>query len=299
MTAVPVRHVSSMSEREPIRWHCRDRVLQTGVVPLVMGIVNVTPDSFCDGGRYLDPGAAIEHGLRLVADGAAILDVGGESTRPGADPVPEAEEIERVVRVVEELARRSGVAVSVDTTKAGVARHAIEAGAAIINDVTALTGDPDMVRVAAETGAGVILMHMQGTPRTMQRDPSYLDVVADVREYLAARMEDVKSRGVTVEALAIDPGIGFGKTVEHNVRLLGGLSALTSLGRPVVVGLSRKSFLGKLTGREAPERLPATLAASAFCAWQGAHVLRAHDVRETVDALRVAVRLAEDTKGRA
>ena len=280
-----------MSDRHPIQWRCRDRVLRIGPVPLVMGILNVTPDSFSDGGRYLDANAAVRHGLAMVAEGADILDVGGESTRPGAAPVSEADEAARVLPVIEALGREAGVPVSIDTMKAGVARRAVEAGAAIINDVSALTADPDMIPVAAGSGAGIILMHMRGTPRTMQAEPAYDDVVADVRDYLAERAADVISGGVRADAVAVDPGIGFGKTVEHNVRLLVTLGELLSLGYPVVVGLSRKSFLGQLTGREVGERLPATLAASTLCARQGVHVLRAHDVRATVDAVRLTAEL--------
>ena len=289
-----------MSENDLIRWRCGNRTLRIGPRPLVMGIVNVTPDSFSDGGRYLDTQAAVDHGLRLVAEGADVLDVGGESTRPGADPVSEADEAARVAAAIAALAAQTDVPISVDTMKAGVARRAIEAGGTIINDVSALTADRDMVGVAAESSAGVVLMHMRGTPRTMQNEPSYDDVVADVREYLAERAEDVISRGVSFDALAIDPGIGFGKTVDHNVRLLAGLKAFLSLGFPVVVGLSRKSFLGKLVGRDVGERLPAALAASAFCVSQGAHVLRTHDVHATVDAVRVAAELKKgqhDTMG--
>jgi dihydropteroate synthase len=262
-----------------------------------MGILNVTPDSFSDGGRYLDADAAVAHGLRLCAEGADILDVGGESTRPGAEPVSAAEEAARVLPVIERLAPRCGAPISVDTSKADVARGAIEAGACIINDVTALTADAGMARVAAETGAGVVLMHMRGTPRTMQEAPRYGDVVAEVREVLAERLADVVRQGVSARAVALDPGIGFGKTVEHNVRLLAHLPSLASLGRPVVVGASRKSFLGRITGRAtAGERLPASLAALVFCALRGAHVLRVHDVRESCDALRVALALAAETE---
>jgi dihydropteroate synthase len=256
-----------------------------------MGIINVTPDSFSDGGQYLDTQAAVDHGLRLVDEGADVLDVGGESTRPGADLVSEADEIARVVPVIAALAEKTDIAISVDTTKAEIARQAIRAGCTIINDVSAMTADREMAHIAAESSAGVILMHMRGTPRTMQDDPSYDNVVVDVREYLAERAKDVISRGVRSDAVALDPGIGFGKTVDHNLCLLAGIPSFLSLGFPVVVGLSRKSFLGKLTGRDTRERLPAALAASVLCAWQGAHVLRTHDVWQTLDAVTMAAEL--------
>jgi dihydropteroate synthase len=260
--------------------------------PLLMGILNVTPDSFSDGGLYLDRDRAVTQGLRMVEEGADIIDVGGESTRPGAEPVHADEESGRVVPVIEELGRRTGVVLSVDTMKAVVARRAIGSGAHIINDVSALTHDPHMAEVAAESGSGVVLMHMQGTPRTMQKDPRYEDVVAEVRAFLADRLDRLAAAGIARDAMAVDPGIGFGKTVEHNVRLLSHLEALGETGRPVVVGLSRKSFLGRLTGRETGERLAGSLAALAFCVMNGAHVMRVHDVKESFDALRVAAALS-------
>jgi len=256
-----------------------------------MGILNVTPDSFSDGGRYDDPERAAEHGLRLAEDGADIVDVGGESTRPGAAAVPVEEELRRVIPVVARLAGRTQAVISVDTSKAAVARAAIAAGARIINDVTALGGDPGMAAVARETGAGVILMHMQGTPRTMQAAPRYADVVAEVRAYLAARLGELTAAGIRRACLAVDPGIGFGKTAEHNLQWLSRLDEIASLDAPVLVGLSRKSFLGAITGRPAPERLAGTLAALAVCVLRGAHVLRVHDVKEARDALEVTLAL--------
>jgi dihydropteroate synthase len=269
-------------------WTCADRVFPLQDRPLLMGIVNVTPDSFSDGGRHFEPDAAVAWGLKLVADGADILDIGGESTRPGAEPVPEAEETRRVLPVIEALRRHTDVTISVDTTKSGVARRAIEAGARIVNDVSALTDDPAMPEVARRAGAGVVLMHRRGTPRTMQVAPAYEgDVLDVVLGYLRERVADLAAQGFDAERLAVDPGIGFGKTLEHNVRLLNGLDRFRELGRPLVAGVSRKSVLGKLTGREVGDRVAASLAALCFCAGRGAHVLRVHDVKESADALRV------------
>ncbi len=252
-----------------------------------MGVLNVTPDSFSDGGLYLDPEAAIGHGRELVAAGAEILDVGGESTRPGAQEVSAEEELARIGPVVDELAG-SGVTVSIDTSKLVVAETALDAGAEIVNDVTALQGDPALGRLCAERGAGLILMHMRGTPRTMQENPVYGDVVEDVKAFLAERMEAAVSAGVDEERIWLDPGIGFGKTLGHNLELLRRLEELRSLGRPLVVGTSRKSFIGKIDGSEASERLGGTIASSVFAAVEGADVLRVHDVAEVSQAMRVA-----------
>ena len=257
-----------------------------------MGVVNVTPDSFSDGGRYLDARAAIDHGEQLAAEGAAILDVGGESTRPGADPVGEDEELRRVVPVVEGLA---GVArVSIDTSKAAVAAAALDAGADYVNDVTAFRSDPDLAGLVAERGVDCCLMHMLGTPRTMQRDPRYDDVVSEVKAFLEARLAYAVGEGVAEERVMLDPGIGFGKTVEHNLELIRRLDEIVALGRPVVFGVSRKSFLGKLTGREVGERAVATAAANVLALERGASIFRVHDVRETVDALTVAAATLTD-----
>jgi dihydropteroate synthase len=252
----------------------------------IMGIVNVTPDSFSDGGEFIEAAAAIAHGRRLAAEGAEILDVGGESTRPGAAEVPAREEIERVLPVVEALSGR-GHTVSIDTSKARVADRALDAGAAIVNDVTALA-DPDMAGVCAEHGCGLVLMHMKGNPRTMQENPAYEDVLAEVRDFLAERVERAVAAGVDEERIWVDPGIGFGKNVDHNLELIERLGELRELGRPVVLGASRKSFLGRLTGREVGERLGGSLAAAVLGVARGADVLRVHDVRETRDALTVA-----------
>jgi dihydropteroate synthase len=258
----------------------------------IMGVVNVTPDSFSDGGRYLDAHAAIGHGEQLAAEGAAILDVGGESTRPGADPVTEEEELRRVVPVVEGLA---GVArVSIDTSKARVAAAALDAGADYVNDVTAFRGDPELAGLVADRGVDCCLMHMLGTPRTMQQDPRYDDVVSEVKAFLEQRLAYAVGEGVAEERVMLDPGIGFGKTVEHNLELIRRLDEIVALGRPVVFGVSRKSFLGKLTGRDVGERAVATAAANVLALERGASIFRVHDVPETVDALTVAAATLTD-----
>ena len=252
----------------------------------VMGIVNVTPDSFSDGGLFLDPREAIRHGHELAAGGASVLDVGGESTRPGADPVSEDEELRRVVPVVEGLA---GVAkISIDTSKCSVARAALQAGAEVVNDVTALRSDPEMAGVVAGAGAACCLMHMLGKPRTMQDDPRYDDVVSEVKAFLEERLAFAVSEGVAEERVWLDPGIGFGKTVDHNLELLRRLDEIVAIGRPVAIGTSRKRFLGKLTGRPELERLPGTIATNVIAYERGASVFRVHDVAPVVDALKVA-----------
>jgi dihydropteroate synthase len=253
----------------------------------LMGVVNVTPDSFSDGGLFLEPEAAIAHGVQLVEDGADILDVGGESTRPGAAEVGVAEEIARTEPVVSDLAGL-GHTVSIDTSKLAVAEAALGAGAAIVNDVTALRGDPGIAPLCAERGAGLILMHMQGTPRTMQENPRYADVVDDVKAFLAERLETALAAGVAEERIWLDPGIGFGKTLEHNLELLRRLGELRTLGRPLVVGTSRKSFIGKIDGSEPVGRIGGTIASSVLAAAEGAEVLRVHDVAEVAQAVTVA-----------
>jgi dihydropteroate synthase len=256
----------------------------------VMGVVNVTPDSFSDGGLWLDAGAAVGHGVELHAEGAAILDIGGESTRPGADPVGADEELRRIIPVLEGLRERApGAVLSIDTSKLAVARTALEAGATYVNDVTALRHDPAIAALVAEAGVDCCLMHMQGEPRTMQTDPRYGDVVDDVRAFLEERAAFAIGEGVAPERVQVDPGIGFGKTLEHNLTLLRRLDEIAALGFPVVVGVSRKSFLGALTGREAAaDRVAATVAANVLAYERGARVFRVHDVPPTVDALKVA-----------
>jgi dihydropteroate synthase len=253
----------------------------------LMGVVNVTPDSFSDGGRFLDAERAIAHGRGLVEAGADLLDVGGESTRPGADEVGADEELRRVEPVVAGLAG-GGVPISIDTSKAAVAAAALDAGAATVNDVTALRADPDLAALCAERGCGVVLMHMLGSPRTMQEDPRYADVVEDVKAFLAERIEHALAAGIEEERIWIDPGIGFGKTVDHNLELLHRVGELRALGRPIVVGTSRKSFIGKITGRALDERLGGTIASSVLALAGGAEVLRVHDVAELRDAVDVA-----------
>jgi len=255
----------------------------------VMGVVNVTPDSFSDGGRFLDAHSAIAHGRRLAQEGADILDVGGESTRPGAEPVAEREELARVVPVLDGLAASSGAALSIDTSKVGVARAAIEAGATVVNDVTAFRAEPELAALVAERGVRCCLMHMLGEPRTMQKSPRYGDVVAEVKAFLEERMAFAVAEGVAEERILLDPGIGFGKTLEHNLELLRRLDELVAIGRPVVVGTSRKSFLGAITGREVGERLPGTIAANVLALERGATVFRVHEVAPLRDALQVAL----------
>jgi len=252
-----------------------------------MGVVNVTPDSFSDGGLYLDPEAAVAHGRELADAGAEILDVGGESTRPGADPVSSEEELRRVVPVIRRLSG-SRSRISVDTSKTSVAAAALDAGAEIVNDVTALRGDPGIAELCAERGAIVVLMHMLGEPRTMQRDPRYDDVVAEVKAFLVERLQAAVAAGIAEDRVWLDPGIGFGKTGAHNMELLRRLGELRELGRPLVVGTSRKSFIGKLDGSPADGRLGGTIASSVLAAAEGADVLRVHDVAEMRQALTVA-----------
>ena len=252
-----------------------------------MGVVNVTPDSFSDGGLYLDPEAAIQHGEELARAGAAILDVGGESTRPGAEEVGVEEELRRVVPVIEGL-EKVEAQISVDTSKAAVAEAALGAGAEIVNDVTALRGDAEMAGLCADCEATVVLMHMLGTPRTMQDEPRYDDVVTDVKAFLSERVEAALVAGIAEERIWLDPGIGFGKTAAHNMELLRRLAELRELGRPLVIGTSRKSFIGKVDGSDAGARLGGTIASSVLAAAEGAEVLRVHDVTEVGQAMAVA-----------
>ncbi|MBL6633364.1 MAG: dihydropteroate synthase [Thermoleophilia bacterium] len=258
--------------------------------PCVMGILNVTPDSFSDGGEHLDPASAVGHARRMAADGAAIVDVGGESTRPGAAHVPVDQEMARVVPVLKALAADgAAVPVSIDTRHAAVAAVALDFGAVLVNDVSA-GGDPGMFPLVADRGAGLCLMHMQGEPATMQDDPRYDDVVDEVAAFLEARMRAAVDAGVSEEAILLDPGIGFGKTVQHNLALLDSLPRIVALGRPVLVGVSRKGIIGALTGREVGDRLAGSIGAGLAAVQAGAAVLRVHDVVETVDAMRAFTR---------
>lgn len=269
-------------------WRTSRRAFDLSDKALIMGVINTTPDSFSDGGEFADTTAAIEHGLRLAEEGADILDIGGESTRPGADPVPPDEELRRVIPVIEGLAARTNAALSIDTSKAAVARAAMAAGASIINDVTALTGDADMAGVAAATDAGVVLMHMRGTPRTMQQGPNYDDVVTEVSNFLRAQAEAAQAAGIARDRIALDPGIGFGKAVEHNLRLIAALPEFARLGYPVLLGVSLKSFLSAATGApEMADREAPTTALTALGRSLGARIFRVHAVAGNVRALRV------------
>jgi len=271
-----------------VRWRCGERLFDLEAGPLVMGILNVTPDSFSDGGRYFEPQAAVARGRQLMDEGAALLDLGGESTRPGSAPVAPEEQWRRIGPVLQELARDSRAAISVDTSSAWVAERALSAGAAVVNDITALR-DPAMAGVVRAARAGVVLMHMKGTPANMQEGPRYEDAAGEIRDWLEVRMRGAIHAGIPEESIALDPGIGFGKKVDHNLRLLAGLDRVAALGRPVVVGVSRKSFLGKLLD-DAPvdQRLEGGLAAAAVAVFRGASVVRTHDVAATVRAVRLA-----------
>ena len=260
-------------------------VWELGRFPRLMGIVNLTPDSFSDGGQLSEVSVAVEYALRLADEGADILDIGGESTRPGATPVSLEEELRRVVPVVRELVRRTRVPISIDTYKAEVARVCLDAGAVIVNDISGLTFDPAMTAVCRESACGVIVMHIQGTPQTMQLDPRYDDVVQDVRQYFSRRLDELEAAGIKRERIVLDPGIGFGKTAEHNLDLLSHIAAFHELGRPVLIGHSRKRFLQKVLGRDIEERHAGTIGVSIALAAQGANILRVHDVRATRDAL--------------
>jgi dihydropteroate synthase len=260
--------------------------------PSVMGIVNVTPDSFFDGGRYFEPAAAVAHAVRLVEEGADLLDIGAESTRPGAVPVDETEERRRLIPVVTAVAKAVSVPISVDTSKAALAKAAIDAGAVIVNDVTALRGDPAMVDLIAVSGAGLVLMHMQGTPPTMQKAPRYHDVVGEVEDFLTERARFAMERGIAKSQIMLDPGIGFGKALEHNLDLLAQLRSFTRLGFPLLVGPSRKAFIGHLVEQSRQDRAWGTAGVIALAVEQGANVLRVHDVAAMKDVIKVATAIS-------
>lgn len=280
-----------MSEGKSIRtptllpWGFPGATWKLGDFPKIMGIVNVTPDSFSDGSQYLDPGLAAEHVAHLVAMGADLLDIGGESTRPGATPVPPEEELRRVLPVIERIANETRVPLSIDTRNAEVAQRALDSGAVIVNDVSGLTFDPAMASVCARAEAGVICMHMQGTPATMQQNPHYDDVLAEVAAYLAERLDALEQAGIPRERIVIDPGIGFGKTAAHNLTILQNVDRFRALGRPILIGHSRKRFLGKLLGRPVDELLAGTIGVAIALAVEGVDILRVHDVKATRDAL--------------
>ena len=270
-----------------VNLHCRQFEFTFPRPALVMGIVNVTPDSFFDGGRFLDAQAAVAHSLQLVEQGAEIIDIGGESTRPGALPVDEAEELRRVLPVIKRLAGQVKVPIAIDTVKPGVARAALDAGASIVNDVAANREDPALWRFVAEAHAGYVCMHMRGTPQTMQANPIYTDVAREVGEFFCERLRRLIDCGVGRDQIILDPGIGFGKTVGHNLQLLGAARDFTRLERPLLMGVSRKSFIGRLLGAELAARLPGALACACMSVVAGVQIIRAHDVAETVQAIRM------------
>lgn len=286
MKPATARALSCLGIHTTMLLNCGDRVLDLSE-PKVMGILNVTPDSFFDGGRYVNPHAALEHARKMVTDGAAIIDVGGESTRPGSDPVDTVEEIRRVVPIIEALVRDLDVTISIDTNKPAVMQAALDAGAHLINDVRALQ-EEGALEVAAKSRAAVCLMHMQGDPKTMQHEPYYVDVVAEVRAFLRERVARCQAAGIDLSRILIDPGIGFGKGLEHNLALLAATHTLASDGMATLIGVSRKSIFGKLLGRAAQERVAGGIAVATAAVLAGARVIRTHDVRETVDALTVA-----------
>jgi dihydropteroate synthase len=273
---------------EKYRFRARGKTFELGQRTWLVGVVNVTPDSFFDGGLYFEPARAIERALALAAEGADIIDIGGESSRPGSTPIPAKEEKKRILPVVEVLKQKNDVLISVDTTKAEVAEAALAAGADIINDISAGRFDPRMLPVAARSGAALILMHMKGTPRTMQIAPHYDDVLGEVKAFLRERLEAAESCGLLRESILLDPGIGFGKKLEHNLVLLNNLGALADLERPLLVGISRKSFIGKILKLEAPDRLEGTIAAAVVSILHGASLLRVHDIQAVKRAITVA-----------
>ncbi len=278
--------MSVAAEKTPLSLP-RGRFLEIGPVTIVMGVVNCTPDSFFPDSRKLGPSVAVDTALRMIEDGAKIIDIGGESTRPGSVSVGAEEERRRVVPVIEGIRNRSDIALSIDTRKAETARAALEAGADIINDVTALRDDPSLAELAAEKAVPVILMHMRGTPKTMQKNPYFDDVVAEVAEELSESIRAARNAGIAREQLLIDPGIGFGKRLEDNLRLIKNIDKIRSIGYPVVLGVSRKSFIDKVLNRGVEERLPATLGVEAYAVMHGVDILRVHDVRETTDMIRM------------
>jgi dihydropteroate synthase len=267
---------------------CREKTLPLGSKVLIMGILNVTPDSFSDGGRFLDPVLAVDQAQKMIAEGTDIIDIGGESTRPGASYVSEEEEIARIRPIVEALGKGTDVPLSIDTQKASVAQVALDCGASIVNDVSALQDDCRMAQVVQESGAGVVLMHRQGSSATMQEAPQYKDVVGEVKSFLSKRVALARSMGISPNRIIIDPGIGFGKTCYHNLKILANIGEFLQLEQPLMIGLSRKAFIGELTGKPVTEREMGNAAAIATAVWQGAHILRVHDVAAMKDAIRVA-----------
>ena len=287
--------VALVLEPKILTRQAKDRLIEFPARPLIMGIVNVTPDSFFDGGRYLDTAAAVAHAVRLIEEGADLLDIGAESTRPGADVVSEAEEFRRAIPVVTAVARAVTVPISIDTSKASVAREALDAGAVLVNDVTALRGDPAMVDVVARTGAGIVLMHMHGTPRTMQQAPQYDDVVGEISDFFEERIRFAMAHGIVRRQIILDPGIGFGKLLVHNLTLLAQLRHFVQFDCPLLIGVSHKAFLGQLVGRPVQERQWATATAVALAVDRGAGILRVHDVKGMRDVLQVATAIGQHT----
>ncbi len=271
----------------PTTLKARERLIPLDAGPLIMGVLNVTPDSFSDGGRYLDPDAAVAHAVAMAEQGADLIDIGAESTRPGSDPVDEKEEIRRLIPVVGAVCRKVSIPVSVDTTKAAVARKALDVGATIVNDISALGFDPLMKAVVAETGAGLVLMHMQGTPKTMQQAPSYRDVIKEIRQFFVERIRAALEAGIGAEQILLDPGIGFGKNLAHNLSVLAHLDAFVALGYPILVGVSRKAFIGQVLDRPGDERVMGTAAAVAVAILHGARVVRVHDVMRMRDVVKI------------
>ncbi|MDF7807132.1 dihydropteroate synthase [Pontiellaceae bacterium B12219] len=282
-----------MSVRRTYEWKCKDRTLMLGQRTLVMGILNVTPDSFSDGGHFTDSSAAVDRALQMIEEGADIIDIGGESTRPGSDPVTVADEIKRTVPIIGKLRAQTDIPISIDTMKAETAFQALEAGADIINDVSAFEADPRMVEVAAQSKAGVVLMHMKGSPKTMQDDPRYGNAVEEISRYLMQRLAFAIENGVDRNRLVIDPGIGFGKSDAHNLELLRGIPIFGNAA-PVLIGASRKSLIGRILKRENPaERLAGSLAVAGWSVLHGAHILRVHDVIDTCDVCRIMDTLSD------
>ncbi|MFI4874310.1 MAG: dihydropteroate synthase [Blastopirellula sp. JB062] len=286
---MPYEELADRFPNRALAWKLRTRTLRLPRTPRLMAIVNVTPDSFSDGGAYLDPSQAIDHALRCVDQGAAILDVGGESTRPYSQPVDAAEELRRVISVIQRISEQTDVPISIDTSKATVAAEAIAAGAEIINDVTGLTGDARMAEVACDSGVGVCAMHMQGTPQTMQDDPQYANVVEDIFVYLKRRRDALIAAGIEQSRICLDPGVGFGKTHQHNLDLMAGCGRYHDLGQPLLVGHSRKGFVGKLLGDPDLDRTFGSVGGTLALARQGVQIIRVHDVRANHEALRLFI----------
>jgi len=273
--------------RRHFKFRIKGGEIELGKRTLVMGVLNVTPDSFSDGGLYFDKQLAIDRALQMVEEGADIIDIGGESTRPFSDPVPLEEELRRVIPVIEAIAPKVAIPISIDTYKAKVASEALQAGASIVNDISGLRFDPDLARVVSENGAGLILMHIKGTPKTMQLDPHYEDVILEIKEYLKESIKKAESEGVHPDSIVIDPGIGFGKKLDHNLEIFRRLRELEELGKPILVGPSRKSFIGEILGVPVSERLYGTLGAVAYCALKGVHIVRVHDVKAVRQVLDI------------